>query len=290
MPRDRSNFRSRSPKRLDYDTDKRQKDTTNDGKDTLIRQARSRSRSLVRDTGKSRSPVRKRRRDDSMSRSRSRSREPRRRHLSRSREGERGEKRRRARSISSSSDSSEGTSHRRKEHRKDKNREGKRSKSKERRREKRREKKEKKEKVCTHSVGLYDDFDINTEKEGERKCTTLGKVWNNFRCGVRQFIYLFSSHVPNLFQLASLPKTKSSILGWSRNERSILKRFLKSSKKRSSLALLKIIIQVLQHLHLLLRFIQLLFSYIIPREVLQHGSLRETYVSTQTRRILATCK
>ena len=134
-------------------------------------------------------------------------------------------------------------------------------------------------------------FNINTEKEGERKCITLGKVWNNIRCGVRQFIYLFSSNVPNLFQLASLPKTKSSILGWSRNERSILKRFLKSSKKRSSLALLKITIQVLQHLHLLLRFIQLLlFSYIIPREVLQHGSLRETYVSTQTRRIFTTCK
>jgi hypothetical protein len=134
-------------------------------------------------------------------------------------------------------------------------------------------------------------FNINTEKEGERKCTTLGKVWNNIRCGVRQFIYLFSSNVPNLFQLAFLPKTKSSILGWSRNGRSILKRFLKSSKKGSSLALLKITIQVLQHFHLLLRFIQLLlFSYIIPREVLQHGSLRETYVSTQTRRILATCK
>ena len=32
------------------------------------------------------------------------------------------------------------------------------------------------------------------------------------------------------------------------------------------------------------------FSYIIPREVLQHGGLRETYVSTQTRRILTTRK
>ena len=162
MPRDRSNFRSRSPRRPDYETDKRQKDTTkNDGKDTLIRQARSRSMSRVRDTVRSRlgSPVCKRRRDDSMSRSRSRSREPRRKHRSRSRERDRGEKRRRARSISSGSDSSEGASHRRNEHRKDKNRDGKRSKSKERRKEKRREKKEKKEKVCTaHSHSQLINF------------------------------------------------------------------------------------------------------------------------------------
>jgi hypothetical protein len=186
MPRDR---RSRSPRRPDHDTDKRQKDTINDGKDT---QARSRSRSLVRDTG---SPVRKRRRDDSMSRSRSRSREPRRKHRSRSRVRDKGEKRRRARSISSSSDSSEG---RRKEHRKDKNRDGKRSKSKERRKEKRREKKEKKEKVCS-ALHTQMIFNINTEKEGERKYTTLGKVWDNIRCGVRQFIYFFSSNVPIYF-------------------------------------------------------------------------------------------
>lgn len=136
-------------------------------------------------------------------------------------------------------------------------------------------------------------FNMNTEKKGERKYTTLGKVWNNIRCGVRQFIYLFSSNrlpIP-LFQLASLPKTKSSILGWSRNGRSILKRFQKSNKRKSSLALLKITTQVCQYLHFLHCLIQLLsFSYIIPREVLQHGSLRETYVSTQTRRILATCK
>jgi hypothetical protein len=129
----------------------------------------------MRDTGRSGSPARKRQRDDSMSRSRSRSRERRRKHRSRSpsRERDRGEKRRRARSISSSSDSSEGASHRRKEHRKDKNRDGKRSKSKERRKEKRREKKEKKEKKKKEKgsalhwgkYGIISDVDIFTKNQ-----------------------------------------------------------------------------------------------------------------------------
>jgi hypothetical protein len=99
-------------------------------------------------------------------------------------------------------------------------------------------------------------FNIKTEKEGERKYTTLGKVWNNIRYRVRQFIYLFSSKlVPiHLFQLASLPKTKSSTLGWSKNGKSIPKLFRKNSKRGSSPALLKITIRVRQHLHLLIRF------------------------------------
>jgi len=169
MPRDRSNSRSRSPRqRPDYGADERRKDATNDGKDTLIRRERSRSR----DTG---SPARKRHRDDSISRSRSRSRERRRKHRSRSRsrERDRGEKRRRARSISSSSDSTEGISHRRKEHRKDKSRDGKRTKSKERRKEKRREKKEKKEKKKREKgstlhwgkYGIISDVDIFTKNQ-----------------------------------------------------------------------------------------------------------------------------